>query len=55
MQTSDLYRLINAVETDNPELYHGDIREGLLDALKELVELKDTVQEIKNLIKDQEK
>jgi len=52
MQTSDLNRLVNAVETDKPELYHGDMREGLLEALKELVELKETLQEVKDLIKE---
>lgn len=52
MQTSDLNRLINAVETDKPELYHGDMREGLLEALKEFAQLKETVQEIQLLIKE---
>lgn len=52
MQTSDLNRLINAVETGKPELYHGDMREGLLEALKEFAELKETVQEIQLLIKE---
>lgn len=52
MQTSDLNRLVNAIETDKPELYHGDMREGLLEALKELVELKETLQEVKDLIKE---
>lgn len=52
MQTSDLNRLVNAIETDKPELYHGDMREGLLEALKELVELKRLLQEVKDLIKE---
>lgn len=52
MQTRDLNRLINAVETDKPELYHGDMREGLLEALKEFAQLKETVQEIEQLIKE---
>tara|TARA_R110000787_G_C13443392_1_gene446692 strand:+ start:15303 stop:15464 length:162 start_codon:yes stop_codon:yes gene_type:complete len=52
MQTSDLNRLVSAIETDKPELYHGDMREGLLEALKELVELKETLQEVKDLIKE---
>lgn len=52
MQTSDLNRLINAIETDKPELYHGDMREALLEALKELAQLKETVQEIEQIIKE---
>lgn len=52
MQTSDLNRLINAIETDKPELYHGDMREGLLEALKEFAQLKETVQDIQLLIKE---
>lgn len=51
MMNSDLDRLINAIETDNPELYHGDIREGLLKALKEFAHLKETVKYIEQLIK----
>lgn len=52
MNTSDLKRLINAIETDKPELFHGDMREGLLEALKEFAQLKETVQEIEQLIKE---
>lgn len=48
----DLNRLINAVETDKPELFHGDMREGLLEALKEFAQLKETVQDIQLLIKE---
>lgn len=52
MNTGDLNRLINAIETDKPELFHGDMREGLLEALKETVQALSTVQEIEQLIKE---
>lgn len=45
MQTNDLYRLISAIDLGDARPYHGDIRDGLLEALKELLELREMVED----------
>lgn len=47
MTDSDLNRLITAVETDNEKHYHGDAREGIVEALKELRDSRETLEEIR--------
>lgn len=46
MQVADLYRLISAIDMGDARPYHGDIREGLLEALNELVEVKETLESV---------
>lgn len=53
MSKQDLLRLINAIEMNNPDLYHGDLNEGVLDALKEFSELKDKVEEVRDLLAEE--
>lgn len=60
MQTNDIYRLITAIDLGDARPYHGDIRDGLLEALKELLELRETiesveVEDIETLIESHEK
>lgn len=50
MKKQDLLRLITAIETNNPDHYHGDLNDGILDCLKELSELKDTLEEVRELL-----
>jgi len=50
MTDSDLNRLITAVETDNEEHFHGNVREGIVDALEELRDARETLEEIKDAI-----
>lgn len=50
MAKVDLARLKSAVETGNSDLYHGDVREGMLEALEELAESRDQLEEIKEVL-----
>lgn len=45
-----LNRLITAVETDNEKHYHGDPREGIVEALKELRDAREQLEEIKDVL-----
>lgn len=51
METSDILKLIAAFETDDNRYYHGDVREGVIDSLKELVELREKIDEVKDVLK----
>lgn len=50
MAKVDLDRLKTAVETGNTDLYHGDMREGMLEALEELAEAREQLDEIKDVL-----
>lgn len=43
---NDLNRLVTAVETGDHNYYHGDVRDGVVAALKELVEIKETLDAV---------
>jgi len=51
METSELLKLIAAFETDDNRYYHGDIRADTIQALKELVELREKIDEVKDVLK----
>lgn len=46
VSTNDLYRLITAIDLGDARGYHGDIREGLLDCLQELLETREIVESV---------
>ncbi len=50
MAKVDLDRLKTAVETGEEKFYHGDIREGMLEALEELAEAREQLDEIKDVL-----
>ena len=50
MAKVDLERLKTAVDSGNSELYHGDLREGTLEALAELAEAREQLAEIKEVL-----
>lgn len=50
MAKVDLDRLKTAVETGEDKFYHGDIREGMLEALEELAEAREQLDEIKDVL-----
>lgn len=47
----DILKLIAAFETDDKTYYHGDIRADTIQALKELIELRETIDEVKDVLK----
>tara|TARA_R110000744_G_scaffold333450_1_gene438851 strand:- start:12158 stop:12319 length:162 start_codon:yes stop_codon:yes gene_type:complete len=51
MTDDELNRLITAVETDNEEHFHGDAREGIVEALKELRATREQLEEIRYILK----
>ncbi len=53
MDTADLYRLLSAFETGRKDAYHGDINEGVVDALKELIETREKIAEVKSILKEE--
>lgn len=50
MDEDKLNRLITAIETKQKTFYHGDIRESILDALKDLREVQEQIGEIKDVL-----
>lgn len=50
MAKVDLGRLKTAVETGEDKFYHGDVREGMLEALEELAEAREQLDEIKDVL-----
>lgn len=44
LNTNDLNRLIDAVDQDKPETFHGDYKHGLLEALSELSFFKESLE-----------
>lgn len=50
MAKVDLDRLKTAVETGEEKFYHGDVREGMLEALEELAEAREQLDEIKDVL-----
>lgn len=46
ISTNDLYRLITAIDLGDARGYHGDIRDGLLDCLHELIGMRETVESV---------
>ena len=50
METSDLLRLIQRIETGDKNFYHCDARAGVVEGLKELVTLRERLEEIKDII-----
>lgn len=50
MAKVDLDRLKTAVETGEDKFYHGDVREGMLEALEELAEAREQLEEIKDVL-----
>ena len=53
METSDLLRLIQRIETGDKNFYHCDVRDGIVQGLKELVEKRELIEELKNMLKDE--
>ncbi len=51
MAKVDLDRLKTAVETGEEKFYHGDVREGMLEALEELAEAREQLDEIKDVLR----
>jgi len=41
MKIDDLYRLLESLETGNRDRFHGDRDQAIIDAIKELIELKE--------------
>ena len=50
MTDNELNRLLTAVETDNEKHFHGDAREGIVEALKELRDARETLEEIRDCL-----
>lgn len=50
MDEDKLNRLITAIETKQKTFYYDDIREGVLDALKDLREAQEQLGEIKDVL-----
>ena len=50
MAKVDLQRLKSAIETGNKELYHGNFNEGIIEALHELAEAREQLEEIKEVL-----
>ena len=50
MAKVDLARLKTAVELNDEKHYLGDMREGMLEALEELAEARDQLDEIKEVL-----
>lgn len=48
----DLYRLRTAVETGEDRFYHGDVREGMLEALEELAEAREQLAEAREQLEE---
>ena len=46
----DLLKLITAVKTMNDDFYHGDVHTDIVDALTELVALREKIDEIKDIL-----
>ena len=47
----DILKLIAAFETDDKTFYHGDIRDDTIQALKDLIELRESIEEVKDILK----
>lgn len=43
-------RLKTAIDTGDHRFYHGDVREGVLEALDELAEAREQLEEIKDIL-----
>lgn len=50
MAKVDLDRLETALKTGDSKFYHGDINEGMLEALAELREAREQLEEIRDII-----
>ncbi len=50
MAKVDLDRLKTAVELNDDKHYLGDVREGMLEALEELAEAREQLDEIKDVL-----
>ena len=50
MGEDNLNRLITAVETGEHIFYHGDVREGVIEALKDLRIAQEQIGEIKDVL-----
>lgn len=46
MTDDELNRLITAVETASKEHYHGNLRVGIVEALKELRDTREKIEEV---------
>lgn len=53
MIDADLQRLITAVQTGNDDAYHGNVKEGVIDALKELQETREKITELRDILKQE--
>lgn len=53
MTDADLQRLITAVQTGNDDAYHGDVKEGVIDALNELQQTREKVTEVQDILKQE--
>jgi hypothetical protein len=50
LSDQDLQRLITATKTGNHNYYHGNVIEGVIESLEELVGLREKVEEIKDVL-----
>lgn len=50
MAKLDIERLKTAIDTGDHRFYHGDVREGVLEALDELAEAREQLEEIKDVL-----
>lgn len=50
MAKVNIERLKTAIDTGDHRFYHGDVREGVLEALDELAEAREQLEEIKDVL-----
>ena len=49
MAKIDLWTLKTAIQSGNEKFHHGDVKKDMVDALDELIETRDKLEEIKEL------
>lgn len=45
----DIHKLIAVFETNDESFYHGNVNADTIQALKDLVELREKIEEVKDL------
>ena len=50
MTNVELERLLRAIESGDHKYYHKDVREGVVEALKELIEARDTLEDLRGVL-----
>tara|TARA_R110000737_G_scaffold301737_2_gene308722 strand:+ start:158 stop:313 length:156 start_codon:yes stop_codon:yes gene_type:complete len=48
----DIHKLIAVFETNDESFYHGDVNADTIQALKDLVDLREKIEEVKDLFNE---